>query len=75
LLLDLADCPNGGATVPPGATQPNPLLDNFEAMTFGPELPGGMRSLILVSDDNGSASQTTRVVLLGVPRQSLTAAP
>lgn len=75
LLLDLGDCPDGGATVPPGATQPNALLDNFEAMTFGPELAGGMRSLILLSDDNGSASQTTRVVLLGVPRQSLTAAP
>jgi len=28
------------------------LLDNMEAMTFGPELPDGSRLLVLVSDDN-----------------------
>jgi hypothetical protein len=75
LIVDLARCPDGGATIPAGATQANALLDNFEGMTFGPELEGGMRSLILVSDDNGSATQTTRIVLLGVPRLALTPAP
>jgi hypothetical protein len=75
LIVDLAQCPDGGATVPAGATQPNALLDNFEGMTFGPELEGGMRSLVLISDDNGSATQTTRIVVLGVPRLELTPAP
>ncbi len=63
LLVDLADCPPGGATTP--GTQANPLLDNFEALTLGPRLPGGRRSLLLVSDDNFSAGQVTRVVALG----------
>ncbi len=31
------------------------VLDNVEGLTFGPDLPGGRRSLILVSDDNFSA--------------------
>ena len=75
LLVDLADCPDDAATVTPGATQPNALLENFEGMTFGPELAGGMRSLVLLSDDNGSATQTTRLVVLAVPRQLLTPAP
>ena len=66
LVFDLADCPSSGATTPPGAVQPNPLLDNFEAMTLGPELAGGRRALILASDDNGSAIQTTRIVVLAV---------
>jgi hypothetical protein len=34
-------------------------LDNFEGMTLGPRLPSGARSLLLVSDDNFSASQRT----------------
>jgi hypothetical protein len=63
LLVDLADCPPGGATSP--GTQANPLLDNFEALTLGPRLPGGRRSLLLVSDDNFSPGQVTRVVALG----------
>ena len=64
LLVDVADCPSGGATTP--GTQPNPLLDNYESLTFGPRLPGGRRSLLLQSDDNFSAGQVTRVVALGV---------
>jgi hypothetical protein len=62
LLVDLATCPDGGATSP--QVQPNPLLDNFEAMAFGPGLPDGRRSLVLVSDDNRSPFQVTRVVVL-----------
>jgi hypothetical protein len=34
-------------------------LDNLEGMTFGPRLPSGERSLLLVSDDNFSATQRT----------------
>lgn len=34
-------------------------LDNFEGMTLGPRLPSGNPSLLLVSDDNFSASQRT----------------
>jgi hypothetical protein len=67
LLFDLAECPDAGATVPPGAAQPNALLDNFEAMTFGPDLPGNRRSLVLLSDDNGGSNQTTRIVVLSLP--------
>ncbi|WP_166178333.1 esterase-like activity of phytase family protein [Rubrobacter tropicus] len=64
LLVDLADCPSGGATTP--GTQPNPLLDNYEGLTPGPRLPGGRRAVLLQSDDNFSAGQVTRVVALGV---------
>ena len=68
LVVDLVTCPSGGATSPPGSIQPNPVLDNFEGMTLGPNLPGGQRALILVSDDNGAANQKTRVVALAVPK-------
>ncbi|MDQ3316757.1 MAG: esterase-like activity of phytase family protein [Actinomycetota bacterium] len=69
LLVDVADCPSGGATTP--GTQPNPLLDNYESLTLGPRLPGGRRSLLLQSDDNFSAGQVTRVVALGVENRQL----
>jgi len=69
LLVDLADCPSGGATTP--GTQPNPLLDNYESLTLGPRLPGGRRSLLLQSEDNFSAGQVTRVVALGVENGQL----
>lgn len=69
LLVDLADCPSGGATTP--GTQPNPLLDNYESLTLGPRLPGGRRSLLLQSDDNFGAGQVTRVVALGVENGQL----
>ena len=67
LVVDLATCPDEGATVPPGATQPNALLDNFEAMALGPELGSGYRSLVLMSDDNSGNNQTTRIVVLALP--------
>ncbi|MEO3768115.1 esterase-like activity of phytase family protein [Streptomyces sp. B8F3] len=57
LLVDLAGCPPSGATSP--QPQPNPLLDNVEGMT----LPDP-RTLLLVSDDNASARQVTRVYVL-----------
>lgn len=41
-------------------------VDNIEGMTWGPALPNGERSLLLVSDDNFAASQVTQVVALGI---------
>jgi hypothetical protein len=35
-------------------------LDNLEGMTWGPRLPNGRRTLLLVSDDNFSARQVTQ---------------
>jgi hypothetical protein len=67
LLVDLEDCPEGDAESP--GTQQNELLDNFEALTLGPRLPGGRRSLVLVSDDNFSQGKVTRVVALGARLQ------
>lgn len=64
LLVDLGACPEGGAESP--GTQQNELLDNFESLEMGPRLPGGRRSLVLVSDDNFNDVQVTRVVALGV---------
>jgi hypothetical protein len=69
LLFDLGACPESGAESP--GTQQNGLLDNFEALTFGPRLPGGRQSLVLVSDDNFGAGQVTRVVALGVENRRL----
>jgi hypothetical protein len=65
LLVDVGDCPTSGATNP--GPQVNSLLDNFEGMTLGPDLPGGRRTLVLVSDDNSSSGQVTRVIALAVP--------
>jgi hypothetical protein len=52
LLLDLADL---------GIT-----LDNVEGMTFGPDLPDGRKTLVLVSDDNFSDTQTTQFLAFGL---------
>jgi hypothetical protein len=41
-------------------------LENFEAMTFGPRLPDGSPSLMLISDDNFSDRQVTAVVVLAL---------
>ena len=50
----------------PGLT----ALDNFEGMAWGPPVPGGGRSLILVSDDNFSERQVTAFLLLGPGRRN-----
>jgi hypothetical protein len=39
-------------------------LENFEAITFGPRLPGGDTSVLLLSDDNFSPSQVTALIVL-----------
>jgi 3-phytase len=41
-------------------------LDNVEGMTFGPRLPDGRRSVVLVSDDNFAASQFTQFLLFAI---------
>ncbi|AQS69486.1 esterase-like activity of phytase family protein [Streptomyces pactum] len=63
LLADLAACPSLGATA--GQPQPNPLLDNFEGMAVTGRSKGRLEVLI-VSDDNQNAVQTTRFLRLRV---------
>jgi len=64
LLFDLVDCPPSGAVAK--QPQPNPLLDNVEALALGGTLPGGRRQLYLLSDDNNGATQITRFYSLAV---------
>ncbi|MFF0447454.1 esterase-like activity of phytase family protein [Streptomyces sp. NPDC004609] len=64
LLADLADCPSLGA--PAKQPQPNPLLDNIEAMAVTGRAPHGGLRVLLASDDNQNAAQTTRFYRLTV---------
>jgi hypothetical protein len=64
LLFDLVNCPPSGAVAK--QPQPNPLLDNVEALALGGYLPGGRRQLYLLSDDNNGTSQITRFYSLAV---------
>lgn len=41
-------------------------VDNTEGMTWGPTLPSGERTLLLVSDDNFSDQEVTQIVALGI---------
>jgi hypothetical protein len=41
-------------------------LDNIEGMTFGPTLPDGRRSLILISDNNFNPLQVTQILVFGI---------
>lgn len=45
---------------------PLPLVDNVEGLTWGPRLPSGERTLVLVSDDNFAAEEVTRFIALAV---------
>ncbi|MBK6016414.1 esterase-like activity of phytase family protein [Streptomyces sp. MBT53] len=63
LLADIADCPTLGATAK--QPQPNPLLDNIEGMVITGRDKGGYK-VLLVSDDNQNAVQTTRFYYLRV---------
>ncbi|MFI6481843.1 esterase-like activity of phytase family protein [Nonomuraea sp. NPDC050663] len=58
LLADLAECP--GASAPSRQPQRNALLDNIEGMA----LDHAEGVLYLISDDNGSDRQTTRLYKL-----------
>ncbi|MBC9725188.1 esterase-like activity of phytase family protein [Streptomyces sp. TRM68367] len=63
LLADLVNCPSLGATAK--QPQPNPLLDNIEAMTITGWSRGRFH-LLLASDDNENPTQTTRFYYLRV---------
>ena len=39
-------------------------VDNFEGMTFGPDLSNGKRTLILSTDNNFAARQFTQLLFL-----------
>jgi hypothetical protein len=62
LVSDLVHCPTLGATSP--EPQTNPLLDNYEGLQV--DASAGRRSarIHLISDDNFSALQVTRVLTL-----------
>ena len=64
LVVDLLNCPDLGA--PAKQTQTNSLLDNFEGFHIGPLSRSNSARLTLISDDNYSATQITRVVRLEV---------
>lgn len=64
LVLDLATLPSEGVTHP--SQQPNPILDNYEALALGPDLPDGRKVVFVTSDDNGNATQVARVLVLAV---------
>ncbi len=61
LVADVTACPSLGATSE--EPQVNPLLDNFEGMTVGP-LRHHRARVTLVSDDNFSDTQKTRLLTL-----------
>ncbi|MFH0174822.1 esterase-like activity of phytase family protein [Streptomyces cacaoi] len=63
LLADIVNCPSLGATAK--QPQPNPLLDNIEGMVITGRAKGRLE-VLLVSDDNQNAAQTTRFYRLRV---------
>ncbi|QJT01876.1 esterase-like activity of phytase family protein [Streptomyces asoensis] len=63
LLADIVNCPSRGATAK--QPQPNPLLDNIEGMVITGRAKGRLE-VLLVSDDNQNAAQTTRFYRLRV---------
>ncbi|MDT9701363.1 esterase-like activity of phytase family protein [Streptomyces sp. P17] len=63
LLADIAACPDLGATAK--QPQPNPLLDNIEAMAVTGRAQGRL-NVLLASDDNQNSVQTTRFYYLRV---------
>jgi hypothetical protein len=64
LVVDLVSLPSQGFMHP--STQPNPILENYEAQSLGPTLSDGRRLLFLTTDDNAQASQVARVLVLAV---------
>lgn len=64
LLVDLGTLPSDGIKHP--STQPNPLLDNYEALALGPKLPDGRQVVFVMSDDNAQKSQVARILTLAV---------
>ncbi|HYW19213.1 MAG TPA: esterase-like activity of phytase family protein [Nodularia sp. (in: cyanobacteria)] len=46
------------------------LLDNIEGLTFGPSLPDGKRSLILISDNNFNSLQRQQILAFKITIES-----
>lgn len=46
-------------------------IDNIEGMTFGPSLPDGRQTLVIVSDNNFSSGQFTQFIVLALDIESL----
>jgi len=46
-------------------------LDNIEGITFGPELPDGRQSIILVSDNNFSGTQFTQFLAFAIDLEDI----
>ena len=44
-------------------------IDNIEGMTFGPPLPDGRQTLVIVSDNNFNLGQFTQFIVLAVDIQ------
>lgn len=65
LVADLGTLPSDGVTHP--ATQPNPILDNYEALAVAGTLPDGRVRIVITSDDNAQNSQVSRVLVLAIP--------
>jgi hypothetical protein len=64
LVLDFDD-------IVPRLSPEHPVLDNFEAMGFGPTLADGSRSLVVVSDDNFRDEQRTVFLFFSLKGASL----
>jgi hypothetical protein len=64
LIADLGSLPARG--VSHDSPQPNPLLENYEALSLGPQLPNGRWLLFLTSDDNTRSEQRPRILVLSV---------
>lgn len=64
LVVDVGSLPTLGATHP--GIEPNPILDNFEALALGPALDDGRRVVFVTSDDNASVDQVPRVLVIAV---------
>ncbi|MCH7664676.1 MAG: esterase-like activity of phytase family protein [Acidobacteria bacterium] len=47
-------------------------LDNLEGLTFGPRLPDGRRSLVLVADNNFSPRQRNQILAFALEERQLT---
>jgi hypothetical protein len=59
LILDFDD-------ILPALSREFPELDNFEGLSFGPVLPDGSPSLIVVSDNNFNPWQRTSFLLFRI---------
>jgi len=64
LIVDIGTLPPGSASHP--GPEPNPILENYEALALGPTLADRSRLLFVTSDDNASATQVPRVLVLAV---------